>query len=59
MLVARPFVESGVEYSLSSNCIGIFCMRVRMVRPSKNSATMVMIEVRFHHTGFVSAILYL
>jgi len=53
---ARPIVESDVEYPLSNNCSGIFCMRVRMVRPSKNPAIMVMIQVRFHHTGFVSAI---
>jgi hypothetical protein len=59
MPVARPIVESDVDYFLSSNCSGIFCMRVSMVRPSKNLATMVMIQVRFHHTGLVSTILYL
>jgi hypothetical protein len=59
MLVPRPIVESAVEYSLSNNCSGIFCMRVRMVRPSKSPATMAMIQVRFHHTGFVPVILCL
>jgi hypothetical protein len=59
--VARPIVESDVEYSLSNKLQWIFCMRmrVRMVRPSKNSAIMAMIQGRFHHPGCVSAILYL
>jgi hypothetical protein len=53
-------IQSPVEYP-SGASDRLFCMRVRMrmVRASKNLATMVMIQVMIYHTWLVLAILYL